>query len=109
MKANPTLIHVAQLLVGRCPRRLLQGLLRRVERAKGPGPGEELGEAHHWEVDRLLALYRERGYWARARLELCFPQAVVRAQLDGLLLGRARRWGSSGWERRTPRGAPSMP
>ncbi len=66
VKAKPTLIHVAQALAGYCPRRLLQGLLREAEGAKDPGPGENRGEAHHREVDRLLALYRERGYWVRA-------------------------------------------
>lgn len=81
---NPTLIHVAQVLAGRCPRRLLQGLSRKAERAKGPGPGEDRGEAHHREVDRLLALYRERGYWARARVNVAFLETplFLTAELD---------------------------
>ncbi len=77
MNANPTLIHLAQLLAGRCPRRLLQSLLREAERAKDPGPGEDRGEAHHREVDRLLALYRERGYWARARVNVAFLETPL--------------------------------
>ncbi|BBL94603.1 hypothetical protein TthHC11_21370 (plasmid) [Thermus thermophilus] len=77
MNANPTLIHLAQLLAGRCPRRLLQGRLREAERAKDPGPGEDRGEAHHREVDRLLTLYRERGYWARTRVNVAFLETPL--------------------------------
>jgi len=83
MNANPTLIHLAQLLAGRCPRRLLQSLLREAERAKDPGPGEDRGKTHQ-EVDRLLALYRERGYWARARVNVAFLETplFLTAELD---------------------------
>lgn len=95
---NPTLIHVAQVLAGRCPRRLLQGsfadpgLWRKEEKSQGQGTGQDQAKAHHGEVDRLLALYRNLGYWAKARVNVAFLETplFLTAELD-LVVADGRR------------------
>lgn len=90
-----SLSQALEVLRGACPARVLEEarLARQIPRSRTRS--QSLGTSARSRalaaaVARFPKDYRLR--W-RARLELHFPQAVVRAQLDGLLLGRGEAVG----------------
>ncbi|BFH77255.1 hypothetical protein TthTF19_24110 (plasmid) [Thermus thermophilus] len=89
------LSQVLAVLRGACPARVLEEARRARKaprsRTSSQGKGGSLqSQALKAVFARFPGGYRLR---FRARLELHFPQAVVRAQLDGLLLGRGETVG----------------
>ncbi len=89
------LSQVLAVLRGACPARVLEEARRAKKgprsRTSSQGKGDSLrSQALKAVLARFPGDYRLR---FRARLELYFPQAVVRAQLDGLLLGRGEAVG----------------
>jgi hypothetical protein len=99
------LSQVLEVLRGACPARVLEEArrARKAPRSRTPSPGK--GDSPGpFALKALLARfpgdYRPR---FRARLELHFLQAVVRAQLDALLLGRGEAVGLKWSETTNPK------
>lgn len=84
------LSQVLEVLRGACPARVLEEARRAKKAPRSRTSSQDKGDSLRSQALKAVLAgfpgdYRLR---FRARLELHFPQAVVRAQLDGLLLGR---------------------